>query len=274
MLALLLCGAISCIHEEPVTIPPAYDIKEELKEPIVFSVLDTITKVTDVISLNSFYVVAYSLKRESVVWSQEFSYNDDMGGYVGDKYWPENDLQYMFYASNVMFTNTATAELKVYNTKDVVFARQVYSSSYYKNEVPLHFEHIFAKIGYCRIIPPSGYSVSNAKVQVLAGSYGSYYGNGTWLTYQNTTYTLTDTIDSTISNDILVIPATYTLNLSYILTKDAYRETFTKSVPVTLVAGKTNNIILNLPDGNDSGAPGGGVVIDPWEGGGDVGESM
>ena len=54
------------------------------------------------------------------------------------------------------------------------------------------------------------------------------------------------------SNDIWLVPGTYTISVSYTLTKGEYVVPFTKTGNVTLVAGKTNNISTTAVGGSAS----------------------
>ena len=238
------------------------------------------TKVDDLTSLQSFYVRCVrgniGMTSEKSVFSTRFRYSS--GGYfTGNKYWPAKDLQYTFYASNNNLTSSSSGTYVIAtNTTDVVVAISKYSSSNYKEIINLTFNHVFAKIGYCKVVPPSGYTVTNVTVKVKPLITGRYYPyNGTWTNMlSGTDITLTTTVNSTVINDYYLIPGTYTVSLQYTISQGDYSESKTTTLPLNFVAGKRSNIVLNLPKINENTAPGGGVVIDPWEGGGDIGEGM
>lgn len=246
-------------------------------DEICFSSMDVDTRA-DVTSLSSFNVMCITGtmgSSETSQFNKQFSKSGSY--YYGSKYWPSSDAKYGFYASNNTITAASNgAYVSASNSNDVVVAYRAYNASDYKQTIGLIFNHIFAKLGYCKVSAPSGYSVSGLSVKMtpyVSGYYKIY--SGTWSSKSaGSQSTLTTSLNSTASAGTYVVPGTYTLTLAYTLSKDSYTEAFSKSVSVTLVAGKTNNIVLNLPDGNSSGAPDGGVVIDPWEGGGNVDEGM
>lgn len=246
-------------------------------DEIRFSSMDADTKA-DVTSLSSFNVMCVTGTMGSSETSQFNKQFTQSGSYYyGSKYWPSSDAKYGFYASNGTITAASNgAYVSASNSTDVVVAYSAYSASNFKQTIGLTFNHIFAKLGYCKVSGPSGYTVSGLSVKMtpyVSGYYKIYAG--TWSSKTaGSQSTLTTSLNSTTSAGTYLVPGAYTLTLAYTLTKDSYTETFSKSVSVTLVAGKTNNIVLNLPDGNSSGAPDGGLVVDPWEGGGSVGEGM
>ena len=252
------------------------DINIEMDSPITIVLDDAQTRATDVTSLSSFYVRCISStpakSYETSPWQTTFS-NDGSGNYTGGQYWPGSSVSYSFYASNNSITlSTSGTYITASSSTDVVVAKAL--STTYKSTVGLTFNHIFAKIGYCYVTPPSGFTVSNLSVTMTPLTSGRYYVyDGSWGTTSSTSYTLATTTKSTSALNYLIIPGSYTLSLSYKLTKDSYNETFSKSVTFTFVAGKTNNIEITLPAGNPS-KPGGGVVVDPWEGDDDIFEEM
>lgn len=251
------------------------DIAVELDTPIAFALDDLHTKA-DVTSLSSFHVLcingALASGYESSVFSDIF-YSTGSGYYEGDYYWPNSSVGYSFYASNKSLNMSVSGTyLTAEPLTDVVVAKV--SSATYKEVVPLTFNHIYAKIGYCNVTAPSGFTVSGLKVKMTPNTGGRYYVyKGTWSNFTTTTLTLASTTDNTSSIENLIVPGTYTLSLSYTLTKDSYTETINNSLSLTFVAGKKNNIEITLPAGNVT-SPGGGLVIDPWEGDEDVYEEM
>lgn len=271
--AVLVAVAVSC-HEEPLQYGDM-DIAVELGTPVTL-VLDEAQTRADVTTLSSFYVMCISgapaKKYESSVWTASFSRDAD-GYYTGGKYWPGTTVTYSFYASNKIATISFDGTyVNAEPLTDVVVAKV--ASATYRQVVPLTFNHIYAKIGYCNVIPPSGFSVSGLSVRMTPDTGGRYYVcDGTWDYTTSSTLTLATTTGNTTSLENLIVPGTYSLSVNYTLTKDSYTESFNKSLSLTFEAGKKNNIEITLPEG-DLSNPGGGVVIDPWEGDDDVKEEM
>lgn len=271
--AVVLLLATSC-QEESLQYAE-HNINIGFPTPII-AVLDNVQTRADVTSLSSFYVTcidgAPAKTYETRVWTTTFSDNAD-GYYTGDKYWPSSSVDYSFYASNkIISLSVSGTYITAEPLTDVVVAKV--ASANYEQIVPLTFNHIYAKIGYCKVIPPSGYSVSDLRVKMSPDTGGRYYVyDGTWSNKTSSSLILASTTNNTTSLGDFIVPGTYSLSIDYMLTKDSYTETFSKSLSLTFVAGKKNNIEITLPGGNAS-APGGGIVIDPWEGDDEVVEEM
>ena len=251
------------------------DISVDMQSPVTF-VLDEVQTRADVTNLASFYVLcikgALASTYETSAWSAGFSV-DNSGYYTGGQYWPSTSTTYSFYASNkIMTTSVSGTYITAEPLTDVVVAKV--SSATYKQIVPLTFNHIYAKIGYCKVSAPSGYTVQGLSVKITPYTGGRYYPyKNSWSNQTSSTITLASSLNNTTSRENLIVPGTYTLNVACTLTKDAYTESFSKTLSLTFVAGKKNNIEITLPAGNPS-TPGGGVVVDPWEGDDDIIEEM
>lgn len=258
-------------------ISPTVDnvIDEGSSDEIIFSVDEALSTRADLLSLSSFNVLCITGTMGGVSEKKEFTaeFVKDGSYYKAGKYWPQSNPSYSFYASNASITSIASgAYLSVDGTTDVVAAYCKYdsSASNYKQIIPLTFEHIYAKLGYCKVTAPQGYSVSNLTVSFVPYIKGSYYiYKKSWTKWNSTDIILATTLNSTAVNGSYIIPDTYKVSLSYTLTKDSYTEAFTKSLNLTFVAGKINNIVLNLPSGN-IGDVIGTVTVDSWYDGGDI----
>ena len=272
---------VSCKEMEPDFVLEN-DIDVTVPSEIRFQIDGVIqTKVDDVTSLESFYVRCVKgtagMTSETSAFSSTFRLDSSTGYYTGGKYWPASDPQYTFYASNnSLIASSAGTYISASNTKDVVVAASKYSSSNYKKVIYMTFNHVFAKIGYCKVVPPTGYTVTGVTVKVRPRISGRYYPyNDTWSNMiTGSDITLATELNSTTVKDYYLVPGTYSVSLQYTIAKDSYTETKTTALSLDFVAGKRSNIVLNLPEGNESTAPGGGIVIDPWEGGGNIGEGM
>lgn len=258
---LLLVAAIAC-NKNAQQLPPLPEA--EVTDEITFTTkgdgfdASVQTKASAVTSLSSFNVLAVTGtagSAESTVFNSAFSGTTT---YTGGKYWPSTDRSYHFYASNASIAAAAGGPtIAATNDTDIVCA--FLATPTYKASNALVFNHIFARIGTCKIAAPSGYTVSNLSVKVTpntGGTYSLFAGNGKtdgtgWSgKTAGSATTIASALNSTTNNDIYLVPGSYSLSASYTLTKGDYTESFTKTANVSLVAGKVNNISSTLPAGN------------------------
>ena len=275
----VLCLTAACNREFlPVTNP------ETGRGPILFtanplfqSTVDTKTQA--VTALQSFYVgcVTGTLGSSEVeTWKTTFtSDNQATPTYSGDKYWPIDDPEYKFYASNAAMTASASGyTVSASNTTDVVCA--VLSDPDYASKNALTFEHIFARLGNVTVTADPNYTISAISIRITpktGGTYSLYSGNGQsdgtgWLTTETgaevAIYSLT--APGTQTNDLYLVPGTYTLTATWTATRGNYTETFTnRQNDVELVGGKSNAITTTLT-GNATGLAY-GVSLTAWNSG-------
>lgn len=229
-------------------------------------------------TLTSIYVTA-----EGKSSSGFSNVNFTKGGSVfsGGQFWPSTDMEYDFYAaSKSMASGGKGVSASNSEEKDIVCAYLPHGTgagkAAYGSTNSLVFEHIFARIGKCVILAPSGYTVSNLQVTFVPKTGGQYdiaSGAGKsdatgWSNLSGTdSFTLATAINSQAVIDLYLVPGTYTLNASYTLTKGAYSESFNKSCQVVIVKGKVNNIQTpssGLPQGNASELQF-NVQVNPWD---------
>lgn len=217
---------------------------------------DVETRATAVTSLSSFNVLCVTGTAGS---SESEKFNVPFSGtttYTGGKYWPDVNPSYKFYASNEDITSTAGGPTVVAsNETDVVCATCLVPA--FKASNALTFEHVFARLGKCTIAAPEdGCSVSDLKVSVTpktGGTFNLYSGNGKtdgtgWSsTTTGVETTIASALSSSADNDLYLVPGSYTLAVSYTLTKGDFTKSYTKSSTVSLVGGKINNITATLP---------------------------
>lgn len=220
--------------------------------------LDISTKVSAVTSLDGFYATATtgSAGSESSVWnSVRFS-----GGptYVADKYWPNSNPSYHFYAANSELSFDASG-CKVTTDCSTDVVASYLASSNYKQTNSLTFEHILARIGNVSISATSG-TLSNVSAKLTDVSTGGTYNLRTkaWTPIAGSIKAL-----NIGSNDIYVVPGTYKISVTYTVTRGEYSETLTKEGSVTLAAGKVNAITAQTP--TTSTDVNFVVTIKPWE---------
>lgn len=265
--ALLTMVAVSCLKTEPRQ--EAMDSDDAGR--ITFAASDkngffqVLTKTDVVTSLPTFYASASTgtAGSETKVWDNVlFTYDNDRSLYAADKYWPRTDPSYHFRASNVTMTFAAgDATVSATNTQDVVCAYE--PDPTFKEKNTLTFEHIFARIGDVTVTATGGYTISDVTITLtpkVSGTYnirtGSGQTNGTG--WSSTTDGSVTTICSRAAaiepsanykqtNDVWLVPGSYTLTASWTATKDDYTETFTgKNAIVNLAAGKVNAIAASI----------------------------
>ena len=106
---------------------------------------------------------------------------------------------------------------------------------------------------------PSGYTITNVSLALSAPVSGSYnLRTGAWIAGSAIAQSL-----HAGSNDVYVVPGTYTLTVNYTLSKGDYTERFSKSGSVTLEKGKINKISTTVPEGSATEIQF-SVTIDPW----------
>lgn len=215
------------------------------REPLASSsVLDGVqTKAGQVTSISSFYLSVFSsgsMTRNNQVFTKGAD-NYFRGGLV----WPASDPHYHFYASNVSLgtdgKTVTTATASSAGVDDIVCASK---DAVYKTTNNLVFDHVMARIGAFSITAPPGLIVSNASASIAAvPTVGTYdLSAGTW-----SASSANRTVSLSATNDIYVVPGSYTISVSYTLSgPTGESQNLTKSGTVAIVKGNVNNIRLNL----------------------------
>lgn len=258
ILAACVAATVSCTKVHKIAEEP------DAAKEIVFSaggglLANVETKATAAVtSLSSFNVnciTGTAGSSESSVFNVSFS---GSSSYTGGQYWPSTDKSYKFYASNATITPGASGPyVNASGTQDVVCA--VLTAPEYKKSNKLDFQHIFARIGKCKISAPSGYTVSDLSVKItpkISGVYNLFAGNGHtdgtgWTsTSASSPVTIATSLGSETDNGLYIVPGVYKVTASYTLSVGAYSETFSKSSDISVVGGKINNISSSLPSGN------------------------
>lgn len=221
--------------------------------PILFTTdsfdVSVSTKATAVTALPSFKVSATTgtSGSETQKWNSiNFS---GTSTYSGGKYWPVTDQKYHFYAANadITFVATGCTVAPADASTDVVVA--YLESPSYKASNKLTFNHIYSRIGKLTLNAPSGCTLSNVTWTLSAPVGGTYnIRTNTWTPGTAAAQTLAAGTSST--NDVYVVPGTYTLTCKYTITKGDYSESQTKTASVALTQGKINNITGTAVDGS------------------------
>ena len=223
---------------------------------------DVATKADAVTSLSTFGVIAEETTTPKQAWSVA-SVTQSGTDYRTGKYWPSTDEKFAFYASNSAMTYAAagTTVSPASAANDVVVAYFPYTAASYKTKNKLVFNHIYARIGAIAVNKPDGYdSISDVTLALSAPVGGTYnIKTSTW-TAKGTAAAQTLVVGS---NDVYVVPGTYSLSVTYTITKGEYTETFTKSANVELVEGKINSITATAPAGEATEIEF-TIEINPW----------
>ena len=224
--------------------------------PITFGVIDgdaefaVPTKVTPVTSLSSFYASATTgtTSQTSVFTSTSFTDPDADGKYTGGKVWPASSVTYNFYGSNRPLTFAAGGTtISATNGIDVVCAYAEGAS--YMEVCDLTFNHIFARLADVTITADTGYTITGISFSITPNTGGTYnLRTGAWSSVTTGSATsIANATTGTKSNDIWLVPGTYTVTMAWTATNGAYTKSFTNQTKdVTLVAGKTNNLSATL----------------------------
>lgn len=224
------------------------------------------TKASVVTSLSNFKAAATrgTSGSETSVWNNvTFTGPTD---YKGDKWWPATNPGYHFYASNFNLTfNAGGTTIAATNDIDAVCA-YIETSSYtpttgVKNL--LSFQHVFARLGVVEVKAEDGYTISNVHIKITPKISGTYnlrtgFGHNDATGWSGTTEgTETEVFDpsqtiaagatKTKSNDIYLVPGTYTLTATWTATKGEFTKTYTASDPnVFLEKGKVTKLTAKV----------------------------
>lgn len=153
---------------------------------------------------------------------------------------------YTYYVANQTFT--AGGAMAVANNNTDILVGRTFGSNATNPSVAL--DHIFAALGTLQVTSSSGTTVSN--VTWKFASSGSNTGTaGTYNVRTKAWSSATALAETTVASgsNLYLIPGTYTVKVSFTLTKGDWTQSYTKTATVTLQAGKTNNIAANFSDG-------------------------
>ena len=276
MLVVALLSAVSCSkQEQPVWSSdriafraggPGVDLDIRTR---------TVSETTaSTLESSGFYVSAVtgSAGSESSVWNS-VSFTKDGTYFEGDKYWPNSNPSYKFYASSLAITYAAAGStVNASNTSDVVCSYM--ASPTYMSPNTFTFEHIFARIGDVTVSALDGYTITGVSVSITpktGGVYnmrtGSGQSDGTgWSSLTTGSATnIANATPGTKSNDLYLVPGNYDIAFSWTASKGDYSANLSKTVTgVSIVGGKVNAVTVSLT-GNAADLQF-GVTITPWTG--------
>lgn len=226
--------------------------REELQEPdsgeIVLWVRDDMdfvseTKATAVTTLPStlYWGATTGTSTETAKWSTASASTSSSKIYTG-KYQTASPTAYNYYLASQSFT--VGGDMTVANNgTDIVAGRLAQSTS----TVPsVTLNHIFARTGSLTFNVPSGYTSSSVSWQIVG--YSTVNGTAGTFNMKSQSWTAASTKLSsytalTSSSDMYLIPGTYTVKISFVLTKGNFSKSYTQTGNVTLAGGKVNNIV-------------------------------
>ena len=186
---------------------------------------------------------------ESNVWnSVAFERSSDT--FTGGKVWPTSDPGYHFYAATLPITFNATGcTITTTNAEDTNPACAYLENPAYATKNTLNFLNIYGRIGSVMIAADTGCTISGVTVNVTPKIGGTYnIRTGAWSSVINGSVTnIARSIPGSQSNDIFVVPGTYTAYASWSSTKGGNTRTYT-NVPFdfTVAASGKTNISLTL----------------------------
>lgn len=274
MLVVALLSAVSCSkQEQPVWSDnriafraggPGVDLDIRTR---------TVSETTaSTLESSGFYVSAVtgSAGSESSVWNS-VSFTKDGTYFEGDKYWPNSNPSYKFYASSLAITYAAAGStVNASNTSDVVCSYM--ASPTYKSPNTFIFEHIFARIGDVTVSARDGYTITGVSVSITpktGGVYnmrtGSGQSDGTgWSSVTTGSATnIANATPGTKSNDLYLVPGNYDIAFSWTASKGGYSEAQSRTIKnVAVTGGKVNSFSAGLT-GSASEIEF-GVSITPW----------
>lgn len=204
------------------------------------------TKATAITAVPStlYWGASTGTSTESVKWATASASVSSSKINTG-KYQTAPATAYNYYVANQTFT--VAGDMTVANNNTDIVAGRTASSSSTTPSVTLN--HIFARTGSLTCNAQSGYTISGVSWKIygsssdIQGTAGTYNMKSQSWTAASTKLTSTSETAITSTSDMYLIPGTYTIKVSYTLSKgDNYTKSFTKTGTVTLTMGKVNNI--------------------------------
>lgn len=258
--AMALMGAAAC---DKVDSPNVDDIQSDavafrVGGPAFSAEVKTKTSVETAATLTSINVAAATGAAgtsDSQAWNSAFTKSGAV--WTGGKYWPVENPDYHFYASNYpMAVRASGATVAASNTTDIVCAYLAAGDVGFKSTNTLAFEHIFARVGDVTVTAAAGYTLSGVSITLTpktAGTYNLFTGAGRtdgtgWsATTSGSATGIAPVTAGTKSNDIYLVPGEYELTAAWTATRGDFSRTYSnKKKSVQIVGGKVNEILTTL----------------------------
>ena len=218
------------------------------------------TAITAIPSTLNFSVTTGKLGSSETMKKESASVSPASGKIATGLYQTVNATSYNYYVSNCPITFAASGStVSASNATDVIAGTATSSST----SPSVTLDHIFARTGTLTLKTQTGYDLSNVSWKIASVTGGT---SGTYNIAKQAWSSLT-TLNSTSipeSSDMYLVPGSYTLTVSYTLTKGDWTQSFTKSASVTIVGGKINNI-SGTASGGAASAISLTVTLTPWE---------
>ena len=217
------------------------------------------TAITKIPSTLNFSVTTGKLGSSETMKKESASVSAASGKIATGLYQTVNATSYNYYVSNCPITFAASGStVSASNATDVIAGTATDNST----SPSVTLDHIFARTGTLTLKTQTGYDLSNVSWKIASVTGGT---SGTYNIAKQAWSSLT-TLNSTSipeSSDMYLVPGSYTLTVSYTLTKGDWTQNFTKSASVTLVGGKINNI-SGTASGGAASAISLTVTLTPW----------
>lgn len=253
-LFIIACAAaVLCSCNKEQMPPEAADKGGEIVLAVEGDALDMTveTKATAISAVPS----SLYLERTTGTWKSETVKNASASKTVSSGkistgwYQTSTPTAYNYYLANAAITFAAGGSTIVAdNATDVIAGCTQAATTSTTPSVTLN--HVFARTGTVTANAPSGYTISNVSWKIKSTSTTN--GTGTKGTYNIATKAWSSTTalseqGLTGTSDLYLIPGTYTVSVTYTLTKGDYTASTTKTGTVPLTGGKINNIIAAVP---------------------------
>lgn len=241
----------------PAVVPGSQIVFSLSGEGLVFDATKaTAVTLSNLTSFNLQCITGTAGSAEANAWSLT-SLDGHSGTVNTGKYWPVTDPGYKFYASNAAITFAAagsTVNPANCNTDWVVASN---TAPTYAASNTLTFNHILARLGTVTLNTQGGYTLSGVTATLKSASHSGTYklSNCTWTSKGSASDEACAAFSGSVSaqtstNDIYVVPGSYTMSVSYTLTKGDYVQSFTKTGTITLAEGRINNITATAVGGS------------------------
>lgn len=224
--------------------------------------MDVQTKATAITAIPStlYFSVTTGKQGSSETAKKQSESVSSAGGKIATGlYQTVNATSYNYYVSNLPITFAASGStVSASNATDVIAGTTTSDST----SPSVTLDHIFARTGTLTLNTQDDYDLSNVSwkiASVTGGTAGTYnIATKAW-----SSLTALNSTSITELSDMYLVPGSYTLTVSYTLTKGDWTQNFTKSASVTLVGGKINNI-SGTASGGAASAISLSVSLTPW----------
>lgn len=267
----LICITLACACNKNNNVG-IQDIQTvDAETPVCFTVQNAAsTKAAEINSLDKISITCSTGVpglNEKEKWTEsQISVKD--GKVTTGRYWPANDEKYIFYASNQIITpRNSGPEVTVSSNYDCLVARNLTPS--YKATNTLTFKHVLSRIVECTITGPSGYTLSNAKLEIIPATEGKYNcGTQAYTDISNgSKVNLASSTGDRNTMDLWTLPGSFDLSASYTLSKGDWTKDYTATRTISLLPGKRHkiNASFTIPQGDEVSSIDFNVEIIDWE---------